>query len=73
MDTLAAEKIELGDQEARPIKVLDEEQRDRLLAAPDASKIEGVRDKALLETLFSTGLRVSELAKLDREQINLFG
>lgn len=71
VDTLAAEKIELGDQEARPIKVLDEEQRDRLLAAPDASKIEGVRDKALLETLFSTGLRVSELAKLDREQINL--
>ena len=71
VDTLAAEKIELGDQEARPIKVLDEEQRDRLLAAPDVSKIEGVRDKALLETLFSTGLRVSELAKLDREQINL--
>ena len=71
VDTLAAEKIELVDQEARPIKVLDEEQRDRLLAAPDASKIEGVRDKALLETLFSTGLRVSELAKLDREQINL--
>ena len=71
VDTLAAEKIELGDQEARPIKVLDEEQRDRLLGSPDISKIEGVRDKALLETLFSTGLRVSELAKLDREQINL--
>ncbi len=71
VETLAAEKIELGEQEARPIKVLDEEQLDRLLNAPDISKIEGVRDKALLETLFSTGLRVSELAKLDREQINL--
>lgn len=71
VETLAAEKIELGDQEARPIKVLDEEQLERLLNSPDASKIEGVRDKALLETLFSTGLRVSELAKLNRDQINL--
>lgn len=71
VETLAAEKIEIGDQEASPIKVLDEEQLERLLNAPDASKIEGVRDKALLETLFSTGLRVSELAQLDKDQINL--
>ena len=71
VETLAAEKIEIGDQEPSPIKVLDEEQLDRLLNSPDASKIEGVRDKALLETLFSTGLRVSELAQLDRDQINL--
>ncbi len=71
VETLAAEKIELGDQEARPIKVLDEEQLERLLNAPEISKIEGIRDKALLETLFSTGLRVSELSKLDRDQINL--
>ena len=71
VETLAAEKIELGDQEARPIKVLDDEQLDRLLSAPEVSSIEGLRDKALLETLFSTGLRVSELAKLDRDQINL--
>ncbi len=69
--TLAAEKIELGDQEARPIKVLDEEQLERLLNSPNISKIEGLRDKALLETLFSTGLRVSELAKLNHDQINL--
>lgn len=71
IDTLAAEKIELGEQEARPIKVLDEEQLDRLLNSPEISKIEGLRDKALLETLFSTGLRVSELGKLNRDQINL--
>ncbi|MEX0616803.1 MAG: tyrosine-type recombinase/integrase [Candidatus Woykebacteria bacterium] len=71
IETLAAEKIELGEQEPRPIKVLDDEHLDRLLSAPDISKIEGVRDKALLETLFSTGLRVSELQKLDRDQINL--
>src|SRR3990170_4245577 len=71
VETLAAEKIELGDQEPRPIKILDDEQLDRLLSAPEISKVEGLRDKALLETLFSTGLRVSELAKLDRDQINL--
>lgn len=69
--TLAAEKIEIGDQEASPIKVLDEDQLQRLLNSPNISKIEGLRDKTLLETLFSTGLRVSELAKLNRDQINL--
>ncbi|MCH8821456.1 tyrosine-type recombinase/integrase [Patescibacteria group bacterium] len=71
IETYAAEKIELGDQDARPIKVLDEEQLERLLDSPDISKIEGLRDKALIEALFSTGLRVSELAQLDRDQINL--
>src|SRR3972149_1045991 len=69
--TLAAEKIELGDQDPRPIKVLDTEQLQRLLAAPDISTPEGLRDKAILETLFSTGLRVSELQKLNRDKINL--
>ena len=71
VDTLAAEKIELGGQEAQPIKVLDEEQLERLLNSPEISKIEGLRDKSLLEFLFSTGLRVSELASLNRDQINL--
>jgi len=71
IETLAAEKIELGDQDPRPIKVLDNEQLSRLLSAPDVSKIDGLRDKAILETLFSTGLRVSELAKINRDKINL--
>jgi len=71
IETYAAEKIELGDQDARPIKVLDEEQLERLLDSPDISKIEGLRDKALIEALFSTGLRVSELSQLNRDQINL--
>jgi len=71
IETLAAEKIELGDQDPRPIKVLDNDQLSRLLSAPDISKIDGLRDKAILETLFSTGLRVSELAKINRDKINL--
>ncbi len=71
VETLAAEKIELGDQDPRPIKVLDNDQLSRLLSSPEISKIDGVRDKAILETLFSTGLRVSELTKLNRDKINL--
>src|SRR3989344_7338078 len=58
IETLAAEKIELGDQDPRPIKVLDTDQLQRLLSSPEISKIDGLRDKAILETLFSTGLRV---------------
>src|SRR5437764_79104 len=69
--TLAAEKVELGKQDPRPIKVLEMEQLQRLLAAPDISTTEGLRDKAVLETLFSTGLRVSELRALNRDRINL--
>lgn len=67
---LSAEKIELGEQEPRPLKVLDDNQLKQLLEAPDTAKKDGLRDRAILETLFSTGLRVSELASLNRDQIN---
>jgi len=69
--TFPAEKVELGKQDPRPIKILEVEQLQRLLTAPDISTKEGLRDRAILETLFSTGLRVSELAKLNRDKINL--
>lgn len=68
---VAPEKIELPKAESRSLKFLDREQLDRLLSAPEISTLQGLRDKALLEMLFSTGLRVSELAKLNRDQINL--
>src|SRR5690606_592467 len=44
---------------------------ERLLDQPLTSEPEGLRDKAILEVLFSTGLRVSELAKLNREDIDI--
>ncbi len=68
---LSAEKVELGDPEPRPLKVLDETQLKQLLEAPDLSEKSGLRDRAILETLFSTGLRVSELTALSRDTINL--
>lgn len=69
--TLSPEKVELGEADPRPLKVLDDTQLKSLLEAPDPSKKDGMRDRAILETLFSTGLRVSELANLNRDTINL--
>lgn len=71
IQTLSADKIELGEIDAAPLKILDDKSLNRLLAAPDATKKDGLRDKALLHTLISTGLRVSELAGLNRNTINL--
>lgn len=68
---LSPEKIELPKVEERQVKFLSGEQVDRLLNAPTLSTIQGKRDKAMLEVLFSTGLRVSELVKLDRDKIDL--
>ena len=42
----------------------------KLLESPDSSDAIGLRDRAILETLYSTGIRVSELAGLDKEDID---
>lgn len=68
--TLAPEKIELPKMESRSLKFLSTEQIERLLSQPQISDSRELRDKAILETLFSTGLRVSELTKLNRDQID---
>lgn len=52
-------------------KYLDLDDVDRLLAQPDASTPRGLRDKALLELLYATGLRVTELLTLKPADINL--
>jgi integrase/recombinase XerD len=54
-------------------KYLDVGEVDRLLAQPDVSEPLGVRDKALLEVLYATGLRVSELLALRPGDLNLDG
>ncbi len=68
--TVEPTKIELPKTESRSLKFLGRDQIDQLVTMPDTSKEEGIRDRAILELLFSTGLRVSELAKLNHDQIN---
>ena len=67
---MAPDKIELPKIPDRQVKFLNGEQIDRLLNAPSMSDINGVRDKAILEVLFSTGLRVSELTGLNIDKID---
>ena len=70
IESLAAEKIELAKTPQRDIDIPRHEDLERLLAAPDARTLRGLRDRAILELLFSTGLRVSELVALNRESID---
>lgn len=70
IETISPEAIELAKVGEREIDLITREELLRLLEAPDTSNLNGLRDKAVLETLFSTGLRVSELCSLPRD-INL--
>jgi site-specific recombinase XerD len=71
MEVLQPEKLDVPKVKDHSLKFLSEEQMMRLLNQPLNSAKNGLRDRAILELLFSTGLRVSELVSLNREQINL--
>jgi site-specific recombinase XerD len=60
------ERIELAKTVQHELDLITQKDLDNLLAAPDVSTVAGLRDKAILELLFSTGLRVSELCNLPR-------
>jgi len=68
---LHPEKIDLPKAESQHMKFLSTERIERLLNQPLLSQKGGLRDKAILEVLFSTGLRVSELVGLNRDQVDL--
>ncbi len=58
-------------QDKRLPKCLEEDQIEKLLANPDTTTLLGARDRAMLETLYSTGMRVSELIALNVEDVDL--
>ena len=64
--SLAPETIELPKVARRDIEVLEYRELERLLAAPKGDSVRALRDRAILEVLFSTGLRVSEICALPR-------
>lgn len=64
--TFSPDKIELPKIPTRQIEIIEYPDLERLLAAPNGSDLRSLRDKAILEMLFSTGLRISELCSLPR-------
>lgn len=71
IESLAPEKIDLSKSTVVETSYLTTEEVQRLLAAIDQNSAIGIRDRAILELLFSGGLRVSELCNIDRDRINL--
>jgi len=70
--SLPSDKIKLSkEQKEKTVKFLNMDQLKRLLEAPNVFDNQGLRDRTILETLFSTGMRIAELVSLDKEQIKL--
>jgi site-specific recombinase XerD len=69
--TLPAEKVEVGKAPSREVDFLEVEEMERILSVANGESFKKLRDKAILELLFSGGLRVSELININRDKINL--
>lgn len=68
---LASDKVELAKVVRKQVTFLTPEELTRIFEQPDTETLAGLRDRAILELLFSSGLRVSELVGLDKDHINL--
>lgn len=71
IDALSADKIELAKTQRKQVTFLNEKELEQLLNQPKTDSLPGLRDRAILELLFSSGMRVSELVGLDKDSINL--
>lgn len=69
--SLSPDKIELARTRRPQVTFLNEDELARLFNQPNTSNVVGMRDRAILELLFSSGLRVSELVSLNKDSINL--
>jgi len=65
--SLQPDKIELAKVPERSLDLISSVELERIMKAPDLTTLKGLRDKAIMELLFSTGLRVSELCSLDSD------
>jgi len=70
LDIYPPDRVQRFKEEERQVKVLFSEQMESLLSAPDTKTVRGKRDLAILQTFFSTGMRLSELVSLDRDDMN---
>jgi site-specific recombinase XerD len=68
---MTSDKIELAKTVRKQVTFLNPDELQRLFDGPNTATLAGLRDKAILELLFSSGLRVSELVGLDKDHINL--
>jgi len=68
--SLPPDRIELAKVGERQIDLIGADELERLLESPSGSDLKSLRDKAILELFFSTGLRISELCSLDREVVD---
>jgi site-specific recombinase XerD len=71
IEALTSDKIELASVTRPQVTFLDTSEVERMLATIDTATPVGLRDRAIIELLFSGGLRVSELVSLNRDHINL--
>lgn len=71
MDSNPAEVVEAGTKGIKLPRVLSEDEVVRLLNQPDITTAEGFRDRTMLEVLYATGMRVSELINLTLERVDL--
>lgn len=67
IESLQPERIELAKVGSRDLDLISAQELERLMKAPSGSDLTSLRDKAILELLFSTGLRVSEICSLDAD------
>jgi site-specific recombinase XerD len=71
IDSLPSSKIKLAKQKSdETISFLEAREVEKVLNVPDISTINGLRDRAILELFFSTGLRIAELVSLDADQVS---
>jgi len=69
--TLQAEKVEIGKTPEREVDFFENTEVERILDAAGGVSFKSLRDRAIMELLFSAGLRVSELTSINRDRLNL--